>query len=414
MMALDPRTLLAVMGALNIMYAVMLGLVSLHSGNVKGARHWALGDLCIGASMCLGSQLGGALPLWLVMFAPIGLGLGIGLLYNGIEVFKGSRCNYTVPALLVLLLLAQNIWFVILHPDVHARIVANWLAFGVMYAACARALLVDVEPRLRIACWLAGGSFALVALIAFSRVIATLIAPPDTLRLFALDGINPGVFFVASMAQMSLSFAFMLMISYRLASDLTALASTDALTGLLNRRCLELEAVHVSAHAARSGGVLGIMMIDVDHFKLVNDRYGHPAGDEVLRRLAALMQTVVRSEDYLARYGGEEFCVFLASASEAEAALLAERVRRLYGDLCVDWDGAQLRGTISIGVADSTLAGFGLPGLVAAADRALYRAKNAGRNRVELYSACAAPLDPALYANTPQQLAARATEQAGA
>ena len=127
-------------------------------------------------------------------------------------------------------------------------------------------------------------------------------------------------------------------------------------------------------------------MIDVDHFKSINDRFGHAAGDEVLRRLAALVRETIRVGDYFARYGGEEFCILLPNTSEAQSGVLAERLRLGYSELDLHFGGELFRSTISIGVADSRHAGTNFSGLFAAADEALYCAKQDGRNRVESYS----------------------------
>ena len=176
------------------------------------------------------------------------------------------------------------------------------------------------------------------------------------------------------------------MLNYRLSADLQKLAASDALTGALNRRSLEQEAARLSARCTRTGDALAIMMIDVDHFKSINDRYGHPVGDEVLRRLAAVAQKTIRSDDYFARYGGEEFCILLPSTIEKDAWTLADRLRQNYAAMTMEFGGEVLRSTISIGVSDSIHAGLEFTSLVAAADQAMYRAKQEGRNRVVMHS----------------------------
>jgi diguanylate cyclase (GGDEF) domain len=162
------------------------------------------------------------------------------------------------------------------------------------------------------------------------------------------------------MAQMCLAFGFVLMLNYRLSADLQKLALSDALTGALNRRSLEQEAARLSARCTRTGDALAIMMIDVDHFKSINDRYGHPVGDEVLRRLAAVAQKTIRSDDYFARYGGEEFCILLPSTIEKDAWTLADRLRQNYAALIMEFGGDVLRSTISIGVSDSYMPDWSL------------------------------------------------------
>jgi diguanylate cyclase (GGDEF)-like protein len=283
-------------------------------------------------------------------------------------------------------MLVNNTVFGIWFHDPKIRIETNFLIFALIHIVCARALFVRIAQPLRTAYWLAAGSVSVIALLALLRFITILFSPEGSVRMFTATGVNPSVFFFASLAQMSMSFAFMLLINYTLANELKELAATDALTGILNRRTIEVETMRQLAQVRRSGDNVAIMMIDVDYFKQINDRYGHPAGDEVLRRLAHLMRSVVRGNDYVARYGGEEFCILLPVTSESQAAALAERLRRLYSELSIDWNGTLLQSTVSIGVADSRQAGTDLETLIKAVDTALYQAKHQGRNRVVRFS----------------------------
>lgn len=385
-MTLDVRTMMLVMAGINLLFAGLLALVDKHAGDVRGARQWAVAELCFGIALGLTATLTLMPQPMMIGFIAAIMGLGIGLRYNGIEAFKGQACRYWIPAALIALLAAQSIWFSVVNDNAQGRIVSNWLVLALANAACASALFVRVPQPLRTAYWLAGGSFIVLALAMLLRAVFALLLPPESISLFSPSNVNPPVFFIANLAQMSLSCSLVLMINYRLADDLVALAATDSLTGLLNRRSLDQAALRLSAHARRSGRPLAIVVIDVDHFKLINDQYGHPAGDEVLRWLATLMQSAIRSEDYLARIGGEEFSILLPASCEAEAAVLGERIRSEFAQLTVPWASANLRCTLSVGVADSTAAGADLAGLLAAGDNALYRAKREGRNRVALFS----------------------------
>ncbi|MFC0350437.1 GGDEF domain-containing protein [Undibacterium danionis] len=385
-MTIDPRTIMVVWAALNILFAGMLALVGMHAGKVRGMRQWALGDLLIGISLAISSQIMMSPPLFVVIVATLTLGCGLGLLYNGIESFKGGRSRYWITAVFALIMLVNNTVFGVWYPEPKIRIASNFLLFALVHIVCARALFVQISQPLRTAYWLAAASVSVIAILALVRVVSIIFTPADSVRMFTASGVNPGVFFFASLAQMSMSFAFMLLINYTLANELKELAATDSLTGILNRRTIEVETMRQLAQIKRSGDNVAIMMIDVDHFKQINDRHGHPAGDEVLRRLAHLMRSVVRGTDYISRYGGEEFCILLPATGEKQAAALAERLRRLYSELRVDWNGHSLQSTISIGVADSRQAGSDLEILIKAVDTALYQAKHQGRNRVVGFS----------------------------
>jgi diguanylate cyclase (GGDEF)-like protein len=170
------------------------------------------------------------------------------------------------------------------------------------------------------------------------------------------------------------------------------LARHDDLTHLYNRRAMEDMLADEAARALRYRRPLSVVMIDFDHFKEINDRHGHRAGDDVLRQVALLILGELRANDMATRYGGEEFCLILPEAGADEASALAERLRRgLEGHVfqVVRGDGAAigLRVTASIGVASLGEHAESAELLVRAADRALYEAKAAGRNRVVRASA---------------------------
>lgn len=163
------------------------------------------------------------------------------------------------------------------------------------------------------------------------------------------------------------------------------LATTDPLTGLLNRRALVERLTTEMERALRYDTSVALLLVDLDHFKRVNDTHGHLAGDGVLRGVAELLTEEARSSDLVARYGGEEFLVVLPETDDAGAAVLAERMReRVAGHTFRAWeDGHTLRLTASIGVATFPAARIeSVEDLFARADAALYRAKAEGRDRV--------------------------------
>lgn len=161
------------------------------------------------------------------------------------------------------------------------------------------------------------------------------------------------------------------------------LARTDALTGLANRRTLYEALLREIARAEREGGRLCAIMADLDHFKSINDEYGHIAGDQVLAHAAAVFGSLSRPYDLAARYGGEEFVLLLPGTTMEDAISIAERIRQQVAELEVEECPRQI--TASLGVA-GWLAGEGPEQVVARADKALYVAKSSGRNRVETAS----------------------------
>jgi two-component system cell cycle response regulator len=179
--------------------------------------------------------------------------------------------------------------------------------------------------------------------------------------------------------------------------SLTA-AVTDSLTGLYNRRYLETHFGEVSRDLAAAGKPVSIMVLDVDHFKKVNDEHGHAAGDQVLRGLAKCVQGGIRGFDTAIRLGGEEFVVLMPNVDARAAFAAANRIRTMVEEdpFVINEAGGELAVTVSIGVATGTAGSAHLEELLERADQALYRAKNAGRNRV-MSADIEDPVAPAKY-----------------
>lgn len=156
-------------------------------------------------------------------------------------------------------------------------------------------------------------------------------------------------------------------------------AQIDSLTGLRNRGYLDQRVAHECALLRRRPGLFSCIMVDIDHFKHINDSYGHVVGDDVIRAAARVIEQNIREEDLVCRYGGEEFVVFTPGVSLEGATTLAERLRAMVADLSIPRPGGTVRVTASFGVADYANAA---ERLVEAADSALYESKHQGRNRV--------------------------------
>ncbi|HET7755379.1 MAG TPA: sensor domain-containing diguanylate cyclase [Anaeromyxobacteraceae bacterium] len=167
----------------------------------------------------------------------------------------------------------------------------------------------------------------------------------------------------------------------RLFDETERLATTDGLTGLLNHRTFQARLDEHVAAAVRYSKKLSFLITDVDHFKKVNDTYGHPAGDEVLRGVAKILAREARSTDLVARYGGEEFAIVMPETDAAGALVIAERIREKVAAAVFSTGAGMLRASISIGVATIPDDARAKARLVELADAALYRAKRGGRNR---------------------------------
>jgi diguanylate cyclase (GGDEF)-like protein len=172
----------------------------------------------------------------------------------------------------------------------------------------------------------------------------------------------------------------------------TELAVRDGLTGLYNRRAFNDLLSQAVAREERQGGRFGLLLLDLDHFKKLNDTYGHPAGDAALKSAAEVLKRHLRKGDLAARYGGEEFVAILPASDETGATHLAERVREAVQGNRLVFEGAKIHMTASFGLAVWPRDAKDPEGLLAAADRALYAAKQAGRNRVVVASTLVTPV----------------------
>ena len=181
-----------------------------------------------------------------------------------------------------------------------------------------------------------------------------------------------------------LQFAFLDDAEENLTKHLYTAATRDALTLALNRGTFDERLLAELSYSRRHGAKLCLIMLDVDHFKRVNDTYGHVAGDLVLREVAHTVRRTIRNEDVFARYGGEEFALLVRGETRAQAAVFAERIRVAVSAAEAKWHAAALKVTISLGVAELSecAAAAGPKDFIALADQRLYRAKELGRNRV--------------------------------
>ena len=179
----------------------------------------------------------------------------------------------------------------------------------------------------------------------------------------------------------------------QLQQELRLMASTDPLTGLLNRRRFLEQAEKEFLRSRRYRHELAAVMLDIDHFKAINDTHGHFVGDQVLIALSRAAENLLRDIDILCRWGGEEFVILMPETPLAGAAILAERLREVLARLAVDTTAGPLHFTISAGVAARGECDAGLTDILQRADTALYAAKDHGRNRIQVQAtegSCAA------------------------
>jgi diguanylate cyclase (GGDEF)-like protein len=234
--------------------------------------------------------------------------------------------------------------------------------------------------------WVAYGSLA-GAGVMLLRAVAALIWPDRVGNPHA--GLVPVLSGFAGQAiTLATSLGFLLMHRERQEQEIERLAMTDSLTGVYNRRTLFDLGEKEMLRARRTGASLSLVILDVDHFKKINDKYGHLGGDAVLLRFVEVVRGCLRLSDVLTRYGGEEFCILLPGVGRAGARVVGERIRATIEASTFFVGAVPLRVTSSVGVAElPNDAAATLSSLVARADQALYIAKRDGRNRVSVAAA---------------------------
>lgn len=233
-------------------------------------------------------------------------------------------------------------------------------------------------------------------LVAWGLLEAVTIATAVRLLMADSEHAESLLYFALPLSMVAAAVLVALGVADRLREQRTALgdaerrAQTDALTGVLNRRSL-IERLQAACLRARARDLpIALLFIDLDHFKQINDSYGHAAGDACLRAIVDPIQAELRQSDVIGRIGGEEFVVILSSADTAAAHPIAERIRDRVANIRVDGFRAPIQLTCSIGVAASDTLGVWGEELIAHADAAVYAAKNAGRNRVQIALTAAA------------------------
>jgi diguanylate cyclase (GGDEF)-like protein len=345
---------------------------------------WLAGKLCfvMGAALVL---LRGRIP------DAASIVLGNSLLVGGFLVQLVGACAFagTAPprrllGLLVILMVPGYAYFHYIDPS----FVARWWVMGL--AVAAQALWGLAVPLRLIARrdGLAGvGVYALGTLVAAAVMLAVPALmtwrEPAVTSLFASSSSKTWGLAMATVILVLQAFGAVMMTAQRLQRELQRQALLDVLTGLPNRRAFDDALERALARAARSGAVVGLLLVDVDWFKRINDTRGHAEGDAVLRELAQRLLAASRRADLVARVGGEEFAMILDAPDPAALGELAERVRRGVSAQPVALAGGPLPVTVSVGVAhrvaprpDEGRA------LYRDADEALYAAKHGGRNRV--------------------------------
>ncbi len=395
-MNLDFPTLAVVGFVLSIGLAVAFSLLLLVLRGQPVLRLWTASLWLGAASLTLVAQRPHMPTLLSILAGNACAALGAVLLLAGVALHVGHRGTVYRPALLLAAAyLGAIAYFSVLRPDLGARLALYGLA-SVIWDLWAIRLLLHRTPRdIRISCRLAAAAFAADALLYLTRLFMPVAPNADQDIMHA--GLPVQVTYViGTLLVLAQCFALVLLIVERQMVDLRSMARHDGLTGLANRATLLFEGRRLLERCRRRGSPLAVLMLDLDHFKQINDTCGHAAGDEVLRSAARRLRTALAGRPgVLARYGGEEFAAVLPDTALPEALLRAEALRAALDAHPIAIEAASLRVTLSIGVALAAPGDASLDAALARADAALYEAKAGGRNRVTVDADADADADAA-------------------
>ncbi|HEY4545178.1 MAG TPA: GGDEF domain-containing protein [Pedomonas sp.] len=377
----DPATVRTAVSAQLLFGAVFFSLSIRMLPGYRMLPLWALANLSTLAALVLEAVGTGALNNFAQLLGGISMASGAGLLWAAI------RYNYNLPVnwragisvwAAAVVCIGLPSW--LLGPD--------GLTYTLFYhLLCGLTLLAGLGDyaRSQKGAWTVQSALLMVLMTAwglFSVCVGVLrsthlmVTPLEELIPATRNLLAAGTTLII----IALNFFGFLMISQRLSRELNQLASTDSLTGAMNRRAFHRRAATLFSAPAPAAYLL---MLDLDHFKQINDHHGHAAGDQVLIRFTETVRGILRAGDLLGRTGGEEFSVLLPAADAQVALAVAERIRSSVEELRIEVEDGKppLRVTVSIGIAP-ILPGATFDQVALEADKALYAAKNDGRNRV--------------------------------
>jgi len=377
----DVPTLLVVTIFISTMAGILMLVSWLQNRSATALLWWGSAYLVGAAAASLLAARGSIPAFWSISGANALLLATAGMTWCGVRVFDGR------PVAPWHALAGSAVWLAAdVVPAVHHSLTAR-IALASSIASVYAGLAVWELWRARhdgmLSRWLAMGIFGFHGVIYLVRIPLTWMADlPPGADLYRLKWLPFGIF-EALFYTFTTAFVLLTLTKERVEARHKRAASIDPLTGVPNRRGFIDRAERVLAHCRDAGEPASLLLFDLDHFKRINDTFGHQAGDDVLVGFCRAAQKRFGPQDVFARLGGEEFVCLLPRTKLPAALALAERIRADFDAGTRTVGAASLHATVSVGVANSAEAGTDLPALLGAADKALYQAKAKGRNRVE-------------------------------
>jgi diguanylate cyclase (GGDEF)-like protein len=372
--ALDIPTLFFVAVCLAALLGLFLIFAWLQERHTRALAWWGAAYLLGASSMALWNAPQPLLPVppdvsGAIMF------IACGMIWNGVRLFHGRN------PLLLASFAGAAVWLVCMRfPAIATNDNARAMVGAVVIALYTFSIALELWRERR------KSMFSRTAAIVVPLLHCAIFLTPIVMEATMPESIAHGWLELLALETMiyavGTAFIVLLMVKDQQVLFHRTAASTDPLTGLLNRRAFMEAAINLCARQEKIQGAVTLMMFDLDHFKSINDRFGHAVGDDTLRVFAASVSASMRVNDVIGRLGGEEFAAIVA-ADRDTAARIAERVRAGFEAVGVEISGHEIDATVSIGTATAAADRHAVDWLIVRADTALYAAKKKGRNRVE-------------------------------
>lgn len=370
--SLDVQTATFLISLAMLIQASLIAIQSALVKEYRGVRTAALANLGIALGIFLMSFRDSVPDLLSIIAANYLQIIGVTLLYVAICRFIGVTHSVPLVTFAVLPVMLLFPYFTFVNDNLTARIVLIDFGGILILAGITMSLFRVREEAYCFTSNLLMAAIGAYTIVLVFRTLEAIFVPPQSLFESSLMQI---VFVVALFITSYLwSSVFSLMVSQRLQVDLNELATLDSLTRISNRRGMMLMLEAEFARKLRTQNDFSVLLVDLDHFKKINDGYGHVVGDKVLHSVAQLMRQSIRTQDFISRWGGEEFLILLPATNTREAIDIGERLRMAVERELFIHEGAHVSLTVSIGVGDSILCPD-LDGIYKCADLALYKAK---------------------------------------
>lgn len=387
LLLLDVRTLAFVSSVGGFLLAAAMYGIHVAGMRERYLIDWTWSGLATGGGFLIGHLLqtiSVPVPLWTVAAVANALiALGHGMLLIGVQRYLGQRCWTGLVLAIFAAMLISSFVFPDLRESLRVRVIFHsvWYALVDTYAGIL--LVRAARPQIRRFRWVVAAVLLAYAAFLWIRIGYAAFTAALTTS-FVQDIFQAGTFLFAMMFGFAIAIALALMMFREKQLQLLHLAETDELTGMLNRLSMDEVVARAVKTAGRDELAVGVMILDIDHFKAINDEHGHQVGDRALREVARCILGEVRGHDKAFRYGGDEFLLLLPGTDAQTLGAVAERLRKAVARSALQVNGVNISLSASIGGTEFRFARESWDACLKRADDALYRAKREGRNRISV------------------------------